>query len=51
MQFRWVAFITLWTSLVGPILGAPSGTAKAHRKPSVAAVKTAPAPATSPVRR
>ena len=43
MQFRWVAFITLWTFLVGPILGAPSGSAKAHRKAAPAAVKTAPA--------
>jgi hypothetical protein len=43
MQFRWVALITLWTFLVGPILGAPSGTAKAHRKAPPVAVKTAPA--------
>ena len=42
MQFRWVVFITLWTFLIGPILGAPSGTAKAHRKAPAAAVKTAP---------
>ena len=47
MQFRWVAFITLWTFLVGPILGAPSGSAKAHRKPAVAEGKAllAPTPA------
>ncbi len=45
MQFRWVAFITLWSFLVGPILGAPSGSAKAHRKPTTAVVKPAPAPA------
>jgi hypothetical protein len=51
VEFRWVAFIALWTILVGPILGAPSGSAKAHRKPTVAAVKTAPAPVTSSVRR
>lgn len=27
MQFRWVAFIALWTTFMGPILGAPSGRA------------------------
>jgi hypothetical protein len=43
VQFRWVAFITLWTFLVGPILGAPSGSAKAHRKAASAVVKPAPA--------
>jgi hypothetical protein len=25
MEFRWVALIALWTFLVAPILGAPSG--------------------------
>jgi len=45
MQFRWVAFITLWTFLVGPILGAPTGSAKAHRKAPPAAVKAVPSPA------
>jgi hypothetical protein len=45
VQFRWVAFITLWTFLVGPILGAPSGSVKAHRKAASAVVKPAPAPA------
>jgi hypothetical protein len=51
VQFRWVALITLWTLLIGPILGAPSGSAKAHRKPPTAAVKTAPAPAPSQIPR
>jgi hypothetical protein len=23
MQFRWIAFIALWTILIGPILGVP----------------------------
>jgi hypothetical protein len=42
MQFRWVALITLWTFLIGPILGAPSNSAKAHRKAPTPVVKTAP---------
>jgi hypothetical protein len=24
MQFRWIALITLWTVLVGPIVGTPA---------------------------
>jgi hypothetical protein len=34
MQFRWVAFIALWTWFIGPILGPPS-------KPAVSVAKTA----------
>lgn len=35
MDFRWVAFITLWTMLVGPILATPPGSpdASTHRVP------------------
>jgi hypothetical protein len=29
MEFRWVAFITLWTMLVGPIMDMPTGAPKA----------------------
>jgi hypothetical protein len=29
MQFRWIAILTLWTMLVGPMLDAPLGTPKA----------------------
>jgi hypothetical protein len=29
MEFRWVAFITLWTMLVGPIMGMPIAAPKA----------------------
>jgi hypothetical protein len=37
MEFRWVAVITLWTFLIGPIIGAPSGAGSppAARKPAV----------------
>jgi len=46
MEFRWVALITLWTVLIGPIMGGPQGPrSAAHRKASIAAsakpVKTA----------
>jgi hypothetical protein len=42
MEFRWVAFITLWTILIGPIVGTPArtppapGVAKAARPACVA---------------
>ncbi len=39
MEFRWVAFIAVWTCLIGPILGAPSKSAASARKPSAAATK------------
>ena len=32
MEFRWVALIALWTCLIGPIIGAPSGTSSSARK-------------------
>ena len=34
MDFRWVAFITLWTFLVGPIFGASGGPAPARKPPA-----------------
>ena len=27
MDFRWIAGITLWTLLIGPIVGGPAGSA------------------------
>jgi hypothetical protein len=27
MEFRWIAAIALWTVLIGPIVGVPSGSA------------------------
>jgi hypothetical protein len=30
MEFRWVAFITVWTMLVGPVLDMPFGSPKAN---------------------
>jgi hypothetical protein len=32
MEFRWVALITLWTLLGGPVIGVPTGAAA--RKPA-----------------
>lgn len=41
MEFRWPAFIALWTVLIGPIMGGPQDTPPAaHRKaPAAAAAK------------
>jgi hypothetical protein len=47
MEFRWVAFIALWTCLVGPIVGAPSKSAASVRKPPAAASKANVKPAIS----
>jgi hypothetical protein len=33
MEFRWAAFIALWTILVGPILGAPHGPRNSWKGP------------------
>jgi hypothetical protein len=33
MEFRWVVVITLWTMLIGPILGTPSGSTSARHAP------------------
>jgi hypothetical protein len=49
MEFRWVAFITLWSMLVGPILGTPSGSTSA-RPPLVKTIKAAPASTLAPQR-
>jgi hypothetical protein len=47
MQFRWPAFIALWTVFMGPILGAPSGSGNASRPASVTTARpiTTSAPA------
>jgi hypothetical protein len=47
MQFRWPAFIALWTVFMGPILGAPSGSGTTSRSANITASKpiTTPAPA------
>ncbi len=42
MQFRWVVFIALWSTLVGPILATPSG-AVSRARPAIAPL-TKPAP-------
>jgi hypothetical protein len=34
MEFRWIAILTLWTILVGPMLDAPLGQPKARSQPS-----------------
>jgi hypothetical protein len=45
MDFRWVAFITLWTLLSGPILATPTGpSASASRKPALSKVTLAKSP-------
>jgi hypothetical protein len=40
VQFRWVAFIALWTAFVGPILATPYGRTMHPRRPPAPAVKT-----------
>lgn len=45
MEFRWVAGLTLWTMLSGPILSQPSPAARppvALARPAVAAPKPMP---------
>lgn len=44
MEFRWVAFITLWTVLSGPIFSSPS---KAPARNKAVVVKTAPSTLTT----
>jgi len=34
MEFRWIAILSLWTMLVGPMLDTPVGVAKARSQPS-----------------
>lgn len=36
MEFRWIALLTLWTILVGPMLDAPLGQPKARSQPAKA---------------
>lgn len=31
MEFRWIAGIALWTLLIGPIIGTPTGSASRPR--------------------
>jgi hypothetical protein len=45
VDFRWVAFITLWTFLVGPIFGASGGPAPARKPPAPSAKTLKPRPA------
>ena len=37
MEFRWIAVLTLWTLLVGPMLEAPLGQLKARSQPAKSA--------------
>lgn len=34
MEFRWIAMLTLWTMLVGPMVDAPLGQPKARSQPA-----------------
>jgi len=34
MEFRWIAVLTLWTMLVGPMVDAPLGQPKARSQPA-----------------
>jgi hypothetical protein len=43
MDFRWVAFITLWTLLSGPIFAAPTSSASSKSGPTVKVVAEKPA--------
>jgi hypothetical protein len=39
MEFRWIAFMALWTILSGPIFGGPSGSAsRVNERPQVVKV-------------
>jgi hypothetical protein len=41
MEFRWIAIITLWTLLSGPVFHAANGPSRAQRAPpTLPAVKT-----------
>ncbi len=39
MEFRWIALITLWTLLAGPMFDAPLGTPSKQRGATSAAAK------------
>jgi hypothetical protein len=41
MDFRWVAFITLWTILSGPVFGTATGTSSAPGKTEPSRAKKA----------
>jgi hypothetical protein len=41
MEFRWIAFITLWTLLAGPMFDSPLNVAKSQQTRSNQAAKTA----------
>jgi hypothetical protein len=45
MEFRWVVVIALWTMLIGPILGTPSGSTSARHAPAKAGQAAPSAPA------
>jgi len=34
MEFRWIAVLTLWTLLVGPMLDSPLGQPKVRSQPA-----------------
>lgn len=40
MQFRWVAAITVWTVISGPVFGPPHAPHSTKRQPTVAASAT-----------
>jgi hypothetical protein len=48
MEFRWVAIITLWTMLTGPIFVAPPASPRAARQQTAVVAAPAPAPPTTP---
>ena len=49
MEFRWVAFITLWTLFSGPVLAQPQAPA-ARKTSNTAQVEVSPSPTLSPTR-
>jgi len=40
MEFRWIAFITLWTLLAGPMFDSPLNASRSQQTQSKLAVKT-----------
>jgi hypothetical protein len=45
MEFRWIAGIALWTLLMGPIAGVPTGSSSKAPAHAAKVVKAKPAPA------
>jgi hypothetical protein len=41
MEFRWIALITLWTLLAGPIFDSPLNSSKSHQASSHQTAKNA----------